>query len=82
MNEEFRKLRKVLDDDFRKKKHNKLRTLECALKYIGSLMQELDMLRTEAGEIPPCGDGPGPSGIGVYPQETEVRTRVDTKVHA
>lgn len=68
VNEEYRRLRQALGDDFRKKKHNKLKTLTAAINYIQAMMTELDTLKREAGEMDE--HGPSPSD-GSYPVAVE-----------
>ena len=72
VNDEYKKLRVALGDDFRKKKHNKLKTLTAAINYIQAMMAELDSLKRKHGEDEP---GRSPSD-GSYPvaAEPEVRT--------
>ena len=72
VNEEYRRLRQALGDDFRKKKHNKLKTLTAAINYIQAMMTELDTLKRAAGEMDE--HGPSPSD-GSYPVAVEPEVR-------
>ena len=61
VNQEFQQLRSALGRDETDRRLTKLKTLEAAIQYIHELIDELNLLRAETGEVPPYAGGSGPS---------------------